>query len=234
MVAAGCGTFSPYSGVDLPADAGSDAGESRDGASTNDGAVDGSVVNVADGGDSDASSIDAQASDARVLPKRILFMTRETFDGDLGGIAGANSLCNAIAADGGLDNGVTFGAIIPGPTEMDGSVIAPLETDVDYYRADNVLIGTRQRLVDAPAFGLPTVGGLAFDQHGIAIGDGKAVWTGLNTDLTQASDSCGRFSSNGAAVLGHVGVPTDNAQWVSGLSDVNCNALVHIYCYQQN
>jgi hypothetical protein len=229
----GCGTFDPFGGT-----------ESEQGG-VDSGALDGSVplsdaAAIEDAGPgSDATSADGSPSndgggnqDAGAPARRVLFLTRQIFDGKLGGQAGANTLCNLSAADGGLAG--TYAALLA--YQVDAAAPAISSTNSVYYRPDGTLLGTGAQLLAAPSNGLPADGGLAVDQQGAMVNDGKAVWTGLDSHFTGDPSMCAGWTSSSGAITGHIGVPSQNQQWATGpagQNDVLCSALVHLYCVQQ-
>ncbi len=229
-IAVGCGTFSPYAGIDGPDGDGSDGGTAGDeaGAGVDPITPDGAAADAQTA--KDGAAADA-GGDASTIRKRVLFTSRETFNGNLGGFNGATSICSQLAADAGLAGGPLFYAALL-PRTPDAGTDLSLADDAVYFRADGVRIGSRAELAQAGTLGLPTDGGLAFDQRGVAVADGKAVWTGVDANLALVVSNCAQWTLGTNTGAGRVGAPTDNKQWASEGVDVNCDALVHIYCFQ--
>ncbi len=229
----GCGTFDAYNAAESPSVDGGlvDGAASVDATASirGDGATD--AADNGDAGTTDAMPSADAAGDAGGTTRRILFMTRGTFNGNLGGVASASGVCNGLAADAGLEPPSGFFSVLL-PNTPDAGTDYSLALDAVYYRADGVRIGTRAQLAQASFTGLPTDGGLAFDERGLPVSDGKAVWTGVNADLSLSAANCGQWSLGTNMAVGHVGVPTDNGAWASAPGDVNCDALVHLYCFQ--
>jgi hypothetical protein len=230
----GC-VFNPYSGSDPAGSGGQDA--SFDADPTRD-AVGENITDASAGG-SDALTIGDAAHvdgglDAGLAQQRKLFVTRETFQGNLGGATGANTLCRAFAADAGLFASTGAGSFV---ALLPAGAGTPLRAGVVYHRVDGVRIGTKQELITAAVGGLPVDGGFAVDQHGVVVADGKAAWTGLDSNLVPAAANCAGFTSSSMGVTGHVGAPEDNTRWVDSKAnpgDANCNVLVHLYCFEAN
>jgi hypothetical protein len=145
------------------------------------------------------------------------FVTSTTYDGNLGGAAGADAKCQARATAAGLT----------------GSYAAWIVEHPDFSRVqDHWLPGTAFDLVtgvqfassfsnlDSSAVHTPP---LARDEFGNTV-SGRA-WTG------RPSFDCTGWTTNSLATSGNTG-NVGSSNWQSG-SGNNCDSLQHLYCFEQ-
>lgn len=150
------------------------------------------------------SSLSGESSSTPSAAKRI-FITAATSAGNLGGLAGANAICQS---DANKPNASTYKAILTGNSA--------LLANQDYVRGDGVtVIGT-------------TNGSASFASLTNPVGSGAVVWTGAG------GSNCSTWtSSSGAAVFGTTGDPTSaNSSWLNSGSNL-CNSSLRLYCAEQ-
>jgi hypothetical protein len=145
------------------------------------------------------------------------FVTSTTYDGNLGGAAGADAKCQARAAAAGLT----------------GSYLAWIVEDPDFSRVlDHWLPDTAFDLVTGVQFASSYSDlnssavhdpPLALDEFGSPV-SGRA-WTGI------PSFDCDQWTTGGAATSGNTG-KVGIANWQSG-SGNSCDSLQHLYCFEQ-
>ena len=226
---------------DAPADdAGPDSGRSDGGARPDAGADAGSMdAAVADAGHTDGGSVDSGPDDAGTLdsgppdsgppdaglPTNLVFVTSTRVTAAMGGLAGADAICNARAA----------AAALP------GTYVAWLSTDT--VNAVDRLAGARGWLrTDGRVFAdqvSDIVAGriihpIRLDEFGTAVsGPEAATWTATYEDGSRfpANTDCGGWATASAGDIANVGDATATAGSWTSVSQVVCNEQHHIYCF---
>ena len=178
-----------------------------------------------------ARDADGAAADAK-LSGRTIFVTRERFTGDLGGVDGGDGKCQAAAADGGLD-----GSFKVWLDDNRMGALGHLALDAGPLRLTN------GALVASNTLDLATGGpqsAIVRDQRGSVIGGGgctdggTVAWTGTFPDGgSAASNDCQRWrvsGSNQTAVVGLVGGP--GGTWATACVR-SCQTPAALYCIQQ-
>jgi len=164
-----------------------------------------------------------------VSRENIIFVTTSTYDGNLGGIAGADSKCNTDI--GKPSNSGIFKALIVGSTRVActttncvggaaENVDWPMTPDTTYTRSDGTIIGTTN---SSSIF----IG--ALDNQ--ILPTSEEVMTGLNTGWV-ASDNCTDWSDSNAH--GYYYGFSDRTNSTSYSYSVNyCGILNRLYCVSQ-
>ncbi|MFZ3263432.1 MAG: DUF1554 domain-containing protein, partial [Terriglobales bacterium] len=187
-------------------------------------------------------SLTSAACAASLGTIKIVFITAGVYDGNLGGTAGANAICQAEANAGGLNG--TYKAWISTANNLAGGtavVDQPTNTftryNGTYYLPDGVTpITTWANLL----------GGGAYLQNPInqtAAGDvvDGLVWTGTYGNGTLNDDGVPAYACEGwtssAATDPPFGWLGNNTSMTSGewtdYSNYTCNNQEHLYCFQQ-
>ena len=163
------------------------------------------------------------------LSDKLVFVTSTTHDGNLGGLSGADAICNTRAAAGGLPG--TYMAwlsdstaspstrfthsLVPYVLPGNGSVVANDWADLTDGTLAASIINTE--------FGSPL------------LGDEGRVWTGTNADGTYAGafSDCSGWTTVIAA-SGVYGFATNTLSWsFYGTPDFCSDGTPHLYCFQQ-
>jgi hypothetical protein len=150
-----------------------------------------------------------------------VFVTRTTYPGDLGGLAGADAKCASEAAAGGLS----------------GTFVALLSTST--VDAIDRLAGSRGWITPTgkPVLDVPSdlaarvmLNPVNVGADGLPVAD-PPVWTGTNGAGVATASTCADWSSTG--LLGGFGILHFAAPLFLGSGGVdNCTALHHIYCFE--
>jgi len=172
--------------------------------------------------------------------KRV-FLTSTVSDANLGGVAGADAICQARANFAGLPG--TFKAWISAGdlTAFTDPATTFTQSTTPYVRVDGVVVAAdwadlTDGTLDAP---------INIDELGVAhIDDSPAAWTATNTDGTAVVYDAGRLGilipdcsdwtdSNGNAGIG-VAVNTDS-YWTrhEPVGDAVCSVNQRLYCFEQ-
>ena len=203
-------------------------GEDRDvadgDASGSDAAVIGDAGSPAADADPAVADADTEsAADASGAESRIIFATSSLHAGDLGGFEGADGICEARAAEAGLEG--TFRAWL-----STGEVDAPDRLDP----APGALVRTDGEIVVASWDAL--VGGslqnpISLDEHGDPIfGD---VWTGTTADGSSAADHCEGFTAGSGPSTGLCGNSgATDGSWTENIVPA-CGTTLRLYCVEQ-
>lgn len=165
---------------------------------------------------------------------RVVFVTSQGYNGNLGGLQGADAKCQNHANQAGL--GGVFKAWLSTQDNSVASRFDRLFDSVRYIRPDGTLIlsswewltgSNIQRRID-------------MDELGNHIGGTSTqVWTGTDSDGSSWSFQnlerfCNSWSSNSNTLYGRVGViGLDNSGAWSGWSHSLCNEEQRLYCFQQ-
>lgn len=192
-----------------------------DDAPSSDGGTRAVVEAGADGSQGDASR-----------PGRTIFVTAETFDGNLGTRDGGDTTCQAIATDAGLSG--TYRVWLSDVASDAADVLA---SDAGPLRLRNGAVVAAS--VDELAQNGPSIP-VAVDERGRTIGGGDCgdgglvAWTGTSRDGGKAAKvDCGRWTSSAGFTQGTAGLV---AQAGSGWSDAcvrTCDTAAALYCIQQ-
>ena len=162
-----------------------------------------------------------------------VFVTSEMYDGNLGGLAGADAKCQALADAAGLPG--TYMAWI---STAEGSPSTRFtQSTQPYLRIDGVQVAPNWAgLVDGTldaAISVTELGGPAPIGNTSCAGGGFAtVWSATNVAGGSGGTACAGFTSNaGSGLWGQATVT--NSSWTSWCSGGLCSWLSPLYCFQQ-
>ena len=189
-------------------------------------------VMAADGGpDAVPAAADGSVADAR-LPGRTIFVTAETFDGNLGARDGGDTTCQAIATDAGLPG--TYRVWL---SDMSSNAADVLASDAGPLRLRNGTVVAAS--VDELAQKGPAVP-VAVDERGRTVGGGDCsdgglvAWTGTSADGGKATKvDCGRWSSSAGVAQGVGGLVAQGGPAWTGACVRSCDTTAALYCIQQ-
>jgi hypothetical protein len=170
----------------------------------------------------------------------LAFVTSTTHDGNLGGLTGADAICQARAAAGGLPGADEPGAYKAWLSDTTGSPVTRFRctgascSGQGYQRVDETPIAS-----DWDAL---TDGGLAFaisvtELNTFVRRADSTVWT--NTTITGTEgpfpSSCVGSTWSSPSSIGDTGIATAfDATWTDTGGGIGCGAEVHLYCFQQS
>lgn len=221
------GTFD--SGADSGADTGTGGDDASLDAATDTGAVPADSA-TADGGGTDASAPDASTDGGTPPASHTVFVSSMRFESNLGGLAGADMQCQALASAAGLVG--NYKAILSDST-----------TDArDRLILGGPIFDTRRRRVLASATDL-WGGRLDSEIRTDETMNGttrREVWTGTDVDGTKDGDPSQRWCGDwtGGTGFAEVGETRGrDARWISlygdGSSDHSCGNDAYLYCISQ-
>ena len=147
-----------------------------------------------------------------------IFVTSTAYEGDMGGAAGADSECNTVAADEGLEG--EWKAIVSAIRDARSRV--DVHSSVYNTNGDKVADGETDLWdgsIDSPVL---------YDEAG---GPEKTnVWTGTAKDGGLKGDDCEDWTSLRIGAIGQAGHSNrDGGKWLEFTTNT-CNTEVHLYC----
>ncbi|HPH65156.1 MAG TPA: DUF1554 domain-containing protein [Kofleriaceae bacterium] len=165
-------------------------------------------------GDAPETLIDAPSA------ANFVFITKDTYNGNLGGIVGADAKCQASANR----PQATFIAVLGYQNSSLYTALKVLDASRAWYRTDGELVA------DSPIeFTSGLRSPVIFDQNGQRIIDNVTIWTGFdNTGALQGND-CFAWSSAASSASGGFG-QSDNRPIALGGSVSTCNLQRHLLC----
>ncbi len=154
----------------------------------------------------------------------VAFVSSTTFDGDLGGQAGADANCASLAAAANLPSG-TYRAWLS-TSSLDA--VAKLGSARGFVRPDGAPFADQVSSIAAGVILNP----LNLDETGIDVGH-QSVWTGTtDAGTVNNSASCADWTIGTGISFGEQGVSTGGADaWSDDAVETGCNSPAHIYCF---
>lgn len=146
-------------------------------------------------------------------PNRI-FVTSETYDGDLGGIAGADAICQGHADAASL--GGTWRALLQTPTE---DWHERLTGSRGWVRVDGAPV------LDSPVSNALLLGAVAIDENGMFYA-AESIWM----TQTGSTNGCLEYSSNSPSEEGRADYTYRGASFGSGGRTVACDTRSRLLC----
>nr|WP_276603086.1 DUF4215 domain-containing protein [Nannocystis pusilla] len=158
------------------------------------------------------------------LPAKRAFVTSTTYDGNLGGLAGAAAKCQTRADAAGL--GGTWDVWLS--TDASSPSTRFLPSLPGYRRIDNVIVAnTLADLTDGTidiAISVTELG---------TTPSASDVWTGSGPNGQATTATCTNWTTNSSAVTGEYGRSNgSNAVWSDNGNPATCNGLRRLYCFE--
>jgi hypothetical protein len=160
--------------------------------------------------------------------KRI-FVSSATYNGNMGGVAGANALCSGLATAALLPG--TYRALIAGSaSNLEDNIVLTKNTydfEGRFFAKDEYILG--------PYGEAPAANAVGTDENGDPVAVGTRVWTGSSA-LGIAQDHCNNWGSALSSDEGNYGIVNyyQNSFWKNIFDSVaTCDQPNHIYCIQQ-
>ena len=164
---------------------------------------------------------------------RVAFATSTTHTGDLGGLAGADAICNARAQEAGLQG--TYMAWLS--TDADSPSTRFTQSTVPYMLPDNNKVADDWAdLTDGTlsfAVARTETGANSVDTSEMCGGSVRLARTGTNEFGTQGASICVDFSSSLANNSSTIGRSASTMSQWSNCGELGCDVLLPIYCFQQ-
>jgi hypothetical protein len=162
---------------------------------------------------------------------RRVFVSNETYDGALGGHAGADATCQSLATAASL--GGNWMAWISDATSSPSVRFS--KSSVGYYLLDGTLLAANW--ADLTSSGLTRPIDLSETRVSLASAsaDASKTWTATLFTGALGTASCSDFGSSAATVTGEVGhcTGTGTENWTSAYATEECSVQNHLYCFEQ-
>ncbi len=161
---------------------------------------------------------------------RRVFVSSQTYLGNLGGAAGANAACKTLANAANL--GGTWLAWISDSTSDPNKSFT--KATVAYRLLDGTLVAANwTALVSGNLSSAIDLDETFTSLAGSSMAAAE-TWTATASDGTSAAAGCTHFSSSVASVSGEVGYCTSaGSAWTAATSGAACSVAHHIYCFEQ-
>jgi hypothetical protein len=172
---------------------------------------------------STTTSTSTTTSSTSPFSLKFVFVTSTTYTGNLGGLSGADAICNTRAAAAGRS-----GTYMAWLSDSTASPSTRFTHAGPYANGSNVIASDWADLTDG------TVGiFFEFTEFGTSLPVASGVWTDTNPDGTYDGtfgNCTGWTSTSGLAVFGVTNLADSN--WTH-LSAQGCNTSLHLYCFEQ-
>ncbi len=154
-----------------------------------------------------------------------VFVTNQTWNGDLGGLQGADNKCQQAAFDRGL--GGAWRAWVSTPTVWANSTI--YHSTKTYRRLDGVIVADNWDDLTDGTLNNP----INVNEFGDNISVIRQVWTGTNYLGVARLYHCNNWTSVSSGVNGEVGNRDKIVSTWSNIGVNNCNDKNGLYCFEQ-
>lgn len=194
-------------------------------------------------GEDDRGTTDGGGTDDGTTPppSRVVFVSSVKYTGALGGVADADSTCQALASAAGLSG--TFKAWLSDSVSSAGERLS--HSPDPYVRTDGVQVAADWADLVSP----PLANAINVDEHGVELPpDGNFsstayVWTGTLPDARSVGPwNCDEWTSSGGrefkdnAIAGKANEPSQwTTVWASGgeAATFGCEYEFRLYCFEQ-
>ncbi|MBI3783803.1 MAG: hypothetical protein HY270_10400 [Deltaproteobacteria bacterium] len=153
---------------------------------------------------------------------QLVFVTSSSHDGNFGGLAGGDGICDGLAAAAGLKGqwvawlsnaGINGGDRIVG----DGPFVSTNGTQIAADKAA-LLSGTLDNAISS-------------DENGVGIGAAADVWTGTTAAGARSGSTCSGWNDNGSGSGTFGNANQTDSDW-SDVDTDTCSDAKRIYCFQ--
>ncbi len=160
-----------------------------------------------------------------------VFVTSLTYNGNLGGVAGGDTICQTLATAASIPHAANFKAWLSDSTNSAiDNVTVGATTDGPFYRLDGVKIADNKAALINTAT-TPLFTAITRDETGAY--NSNSVWTGTSsTGVLVTSSSCGDWTSSSG--FGTSGIEVEsNSGWTTW-SSVLCSGNAALYCFEDD
>ena len=181
--------------------------------------------------DGDLDCVDADcASDPQCVDRRIVFLTQNGYDGDLGGLAGADATCQAEAAAAGLSG--TYKAWLSDSSDSPATRFST--AGGPFILVNGIVVASAWGDLIQGAIRYP----IMYTAAGDRLEDYIEVWTNTNPFGERNSDnpghSCQDWYDNTDDNVGYFGLSSlSSSVWTLFGTELCDYAQQHLYCFQQ-
>ena len=194
--------------------------------SGNDLSISGSGSSVDLGSATDVSALSARVTSLEDDFVRTVFVTSQTYEGDLGGLNGADVLCQGLADAAGLEG--TFMAWLSDPTNSPSTRFGRLGS---FELVDGTSIANDWEDLTDGSLSTP----INQTEEGTVLGT-ERVWSATAADGTfLVANQCREWSENGSS-SGGGGAGTTGASdstWTNDVNGLLCDRPAYLFCFEQ-
>lgn len=168
----------------------------------------------------------AAAADKSFRPfGKVIFLSSSSYNGNLGGLQGADDKCQALAAGAGLAG--TFKAwLSDGTTSAEDRLT---HSDTPYELIDGTRIADDWDDLTDGSLQAP----INLDDQGIVFPGALLVWTGTQSNGSAEFNHCNGFNVDVSGETGAAGLTDEtNLDWTNGASR-SCSQQASLYCIEQ-
>lgn len=178
-----------------------------------------------------------QACGVEPLPAgaKLVFVTRTTYSGDLGGLTGADGLCAAAAGAASL--GGTWRAWLSTTVGTPVNAFDRIQGDGPWYLVGTDTAGRRiKAFTNKASLRAAPLVPIDRTELGVQLTGGRFVWTGTaptgnaSTPTSLYDNSCGNWTDSAFGSQGDVG--DVYAHWTNQRG-MTCDSTASLYCFQQ-
>ena len=158
----------------------------------------------------------------------LVFLTSVTYQGDLGGLAGADAKCQGLARDAGLPG--SFRAWLSDATSVPASRF--VRSPGPYKLINGVTIAANW---DDLTDGSPLEASITVTETGGGPGNSLIAWSATQSDgtFTFGTEHCANWSTNANGPQGNFGAVDRLDGWSTVPTSLVCENRMHLYCFQQ-
>jgi cysteine-rich repeat protein len=180
----------------------------------------------------DGNQTDDDACSNDCIAPRLVFVTSAMFSGNLGGLAGADAKCAAVATELGKP-GAQWRAWLSDDT---GSPSTRMDTAFTgwYQLVDGTPVAHGWSDLTDGTLSAP----INLTEHGTPSGEPLVAWSNTTpTGKAISGEHCNNWTSSSPAPKGRAGATNDtNVDWTDftdeALNPITCSAGLHLYCFQ--
>jgi hypothetical protein len=159
---------------------------------------------------------------------KLVFITSKRYDGNLGGIKGANEICQNHAEAAGITGQYNAWISISSEQSPAGTFA---KSSQPYVLKNNTLIAENwDDLVNGQL-----LAAILVDENGANLNYTNRVWTSTNSNGEDlGKENCKAWKSNSARDSGWVGKASSfwGSEWTAEMS-ISCDETRNLYCFQQ-
>lgn len=151
------------------------------------------------------------------------FATSAAYNGNLGGLSGADAKCQALASAAGL--GGEWKAWLSSSSENAKDRIFSRK----YLRIDGLKVAINKGDLTDGVIANP----IHVDESGAKLGTNEPVWTGTTANGNSHTDNCNDWTASTGNQDGRTGQATQASSWWTDVATMKCNSALRIYCFEQ-
>jgi hypothetical protein len=170
---------------------------------------------------------------APALSKKV-FVTSTTYQGNLGGISGADAICQARASAGGVANPLKFKAWLSDGVPT--NAISRFTFNGPWARLDGVKVADDKTALTASGTSTtPLFTAIPQTEAGVyVLAETYSVWTGTGTDGNAAGPNCVSWGSSLITDSATIGDAHTSDGWWTNFTTTTCDQYSALYCFEDN